>query len=40
MAIGDKKATRESYGIALSELGDKYDCNGCGFIQIYKNRYF
>lgn len=25
MAIGDKKATRESYGIALSELGDKYD---------------
>ena len=25
MAIGDKKATRESYGIALSELGEKYD---------------
>lgn len=25
MAIGDKKATRESYGIALAELGEKYD---------------
>ena len=25
MAIGDKKATRESYGMALSELGEKYD---------------
>lgn len=25
MAIGDKKATRESYGLALAELGDKYD---------------
>ena len=25
MAIGDKIATRESYGIALSELGEKYD---------------
>ncbi len=25
MAIGDKKATRESYGMALAELGDKYD---------------
>ena len=25
MAIGDKKATRESYGMALAELGEKYD---------------
>lgn len=25
MAIGDKKATRESYGTALAQLGDKYD---------------
>ncbi len=25
MAIGDKKATRESYGQALAELGEKYD---------------
>ena len=25
MAIGDKKATRESYGLALAEFGDKYD---------------
>ncbi len=25
MAIGDKRATRESYGMALSELGEKYD---------------
>ena len=25
MAIGDMKATRESYGMALSELGEKYD---------------
>lgn len=25
MAIGDKKATRESYGLALAELGEKYD---------------
>ncbi len=25
MAIGDKKATRESYGAALAELGEKYD---------------
>ncbi|MBR1970465.1 MAG: transketolase family protein [Clostridia bacterium] len=25
MAIGDKKATRESYGMALAELGGKYD---------------
>lgn len=25
MAIGDKRATRESYGMALAELGEKYD---------------
>lgn len=25
MAIGDKKATRESYGMALAALGEKYD---------------
>ena len=25
MAIGDKRATRESYGMALAEFGDKYD---------------
>ena len=25
MAIGDNKATRESYGMALAELGEKYD---------------
>lgn len=25
MAIGDKKATRESYGMALADLGEKYD---------------
>ena len=25
MAIGDKKATRESYGMALAQLGEKYD---------------
>ena len=25
MAIGEKKATRESYGMALAELGEKYD---------------